>query len=151
VERFEGSPLIVALTVVASSGSWAQAQQPIAPTDDRYRFTAGASEEQSVVLSRTGTGVGWRWVEPAAGEWGTALIGARSAGAEMEPRVELSAGGESIQQYFDPHALGLRYPRIPEVDYFRRGVRSEELFFVNTKDGVRALVRWFLTDLEGAH
>jgi hypothetical protein len=143
--------MIFAVAVVVSSGSWAQAQQPVAPTDDRYRFAAGASEEQSVVLSRTETGVRWRWVEPAADEWDTVLIGVRSAGAEMEPRVELSAGGESIQQHLDRYALGLRNPRIPEVDYFRRGVRSEEPFFVNTKDGVRALVRWFLSDLETAH
>jgi hypothetical protein len=39
------------------------------------------------------------------------------------------------------------YPRIPEVDYFRRGVRSEELFFVHTRDGVRGLVQTFLQDL----
>ncbi|HEY7821131.1 MAG TPA: PIG-L family deacetylase [Vicinamibacteria bacterium] len=37
------------------------------------------------------------------------------------------------------------YPRIPEVDYFRRGVRSEELFFVHTKEGVRTIVQTFLT------
>jgi hypothetical protein len=37
------------------------------------------------------------------------------------------------------------YPRIPEVDYFRRGVRSEELFFVHTKEGARTIVQTFLT------
>jgi hypothetical protein len=39
------------------------------------------------------------------------------------------------------------YPRIPEVDYFRRGVRSEELFFVHTRDGVQEQVQTFLRSL----
>jgi LmbE family N-acetylglucosaminyl deacetylase len=39
------------------------------------------------------------------------------------------------------------YPRSPEVDYFRRGVRSEELFFVHTLDGARGLVGSFLAEL----
>ncbi|MGH9322496.1 MAG: PIG-L deacetylase family protein, partial [Vicinamibacteria bacterium] len=43
------------------------------------------------------------------------------------------------------------YPRIPEVDYFRRGIRWEELFFVHTKDGARGLVYSFLAELETAH
>jgi LmbE family N-acetylglucosaminyl deacetylase len=36
------------------------------------------------------------------------------------------------------------YPRVPAVDYFRRGPRSEEVFFVYGRDGVRGLVRSFL-------
>jgi hypothetical protein len=36
------------------------------------------------------------------------------------------------------------YPRLPEVDYLRRGPRSEELFFVYGRDGVRDLIRAFL-------
>ncbi len=43
------------------------------------------------------------------------------------------------------------YPRIPEVDYLRRAVRSDELFFVHTRDGVRGLVDSFLAALEMAH
>jgi LmbE family N-acetylglucosaminyl deacetylase len=36
------------------------------------------------------------------------------------------------------------YPRVPAVDYFRRGPRSEEVFFVYGRDGVRDLIRTFL-------
>lgn len=36
------------------------------------------------------------------------------------------------------------YPRVPAVDYFRRGPRSEEVFFVYGRDGVRGLIRSFL-------
>jgi hypothetical protein len=36
------------------------------------------------------------------------------------------------------------YPRVPEVDYFRRGPRGEELFYVFGRDGVRDIVRAFL-------
>jgi hypothetical protein len=37
------------------------------------------------------------------------------------------------------------YPRVPEVDYLRRGPRSEELFFVFGRDGVREVIRTFLS------
>jgi LmbE family N-acetylglucosaminyl deacetylase len=36
------------------------------------------------------------------------------------------------------------YPRIPEVDYFRRAPRENELFFVFDKTGVRAIIQEFL-------
>jgi hypothetical protein len=36
------------------------------------------------------------------------------------------------------------YPRVYGVDYFRRGPRSEETFFVFGRDGLRDLVRAFL-------
>jgi LmbE family N-acetylglucosaminyl deacetylase len=36
------------------------------------------------------------------------------------------------------------YPRSPDVDYFRRGPRSEEVFFVFGRDNVREIVRGFL-------
>jgi LmbE family N-acetylglucosaminyl deacetylase len=36
------------------------------------------------------------------------------------------------------------YPRVPDVDYFRRGPRSEEVFFVFTRDGVRDVIAAFL-------
>jgi LmbE family N-acetylglucosaminyl deacetylase len=38
------------------------------------------------------------------------------------------------------------YPRLPEVDYFRRGPRPEELFFVHDRAGVQAIVRDFLAN-----
>jgi LmbE family N-acetylglucosaminyl deacetylase len=36
------------------------------------------------------------------------------------------------------------YPRVPDVDYFRRGPRGEELFYVFGRDSVREIVRAFL-------
>ena len=39
------------------------------------------------------------------------------------------------------------FPRGPDVHYFRRGPRSEELFFVFGRDGVREIVRTFLTTI----
>ncbi|HEY2683040.1 MAG TPA: PIG-L family deacetylase [Steroidobacteraceae bacterium] len=36
------------------------------------------------------------------------------------------------------------YPRIPEVDYFRRAPRANELFFLFDKAGVRAVIQDFL-------
>lgn len=38
------------------------------------------------------------------------------------------------------------YPRQPAVDYFRRGPRAEEVFFVFGRDGVRAAIRSFLAE-----
>jgi LmbE family N-acetylglucosaminyl deacetylase len=38
------------------------------------------------------------------------------------------------------------YPRIQSVDYFRRGPRPEELFFVFGREGVQKLVRTFLAE-----
>ena len=48
----------------------------------------------------------------------------------------------------DPAARPKRpdYPRQPAVDYFRRGPRSDEVFFVFGRDGVRDLIRSFLAD-----
>ncbi len=36
------------------------------------------------------------------------------------------------------------FPRIPEVDYFRRAVRANELYFVFNKTGVRTVIQDFL-------
>jgi hypothetical protein len=38
------------------------------------------------------------------------------------------------------------YPRQPDVDYLRRGPRSEETFFVFGREGVLDLVKSFLAD-----
>ncbi len=37
------------------------------------------------------------------------------------------------------------YPRSPEVDYFRRGPRANELFYVYDRDGVKEVIQSFLT------
>lgn len=39
------------------------------------------------------------------------------------------------------------YPRIPAVDYFRRGPRPEELFFVFGREGVQKLIQAYLTEV----
>jgi len=36
------------------------------------------------------------------------------------------------------------YPRVKDVDYFRRGPRANELFFVYDEDGVKEVIRTFL-------
>ncbi|HSP06951.1 MAG TPA: PIG-L family deacetylase, partial [Acidobacteriota bacterium] len=36
------------------------------------------------------------------------------------------------------------YPRVPAVDYFRRGPRSNELFYAYSRDGVKEVIRSFL-------
>jgi LmbE family N-acetylglucosaminyl deacetylase len=42
------------------------------------------------------------------------------------------------------------YPRIPEVDYFRRAPRANELFYVFDKAGARAVIRDFLAHYNAA-
>jgi LmbE family N-acetylglucosaminyl deacetylase len=42
------------------------------------------------------------------------------------------------------------YPRQPDVDYFRRGPRSDEVFFVFGRDGVTSLIQSFLADRKAA-
>ncbi len=41
------------------------------------------------------------------------------------------------------------YPRIPSVDYFRRGPRPEELFFVFGREGLQKLVQTYLAEMPG--
>lgn len=43
------------------------------------------------------------------------------------------------------------YPRTYAVDYFRRGVRSDELFFVFDRRGVTDLIHSFLSERSGSH
>jgi hypothetical protein len=42
------------------------------------------------------------------------------------------------------------YPRNPAVDYFRRGVRAEEVFFTFDRRGAEQLIAAFLADEEKA-
>jgi hypothetical protein len=42
------------------------------------------------------------------------------------------------------------YPRIPEVDYFRRAPRANELFYLLNKTGVRAANQEFLAHYNAA-
>lgn len=75
--------------------------------NDPYVFAA--AERSSVIrLSRTDDGVRFTWpgVKPP---WDTALLAVRSWGAERDPWVEVSVGGQSIQQYLDANAAGVRW------------------------------------------
>jgi hypothetical protein len=51
------------------------------------------------------------------------------------------------QDTCDMSGLLLRpdYPRTAEVDYFRRGPRANELFLVYSREGVKEVVRTFLS------
>jgi LmbE family N-acetylglucosaminyl deacetylase len=53
------------------------------------------------------------------------------------------------QDTCDVSGLLLRpdYPRSPEVDYLRRGPRPNELFFVYGRDGIKEVVRTFLSTI----
>jgi LmbE family N-acetylglucosaminyl deacetylase len=60
----------------------------------------------------------------------------------LSPDEQAACGSPAIAHRPD-------YPRIPEVDYFRRGPRANELFFVFNKTGVRAAIQDFLADYIG--
>lgn len=83
----------------------------LASVDERpagdFRFAPGFSSLQAVTFTRTPDGVRFDW--PALVAWDTVFLGVRSAGAESEPFVEVTAGSAQLTQYFDPHALGLRW------------------------------------------
>lgn len=55
----------------------------------------------------------------------------------LSPEEQSSCGNPAAPRRPD-------YPRIPAVDYFRRGPRADEVFFVFGRDGVRDLIRSFL-------
>ncbi len=60
----------------------------------------------------------------------------------LSPDEQVTCGSEVIARRPD-------YPRIPEVDYFRRAPRANELFYVFDKAGVHAAIEEFLaTDAE---
>ncbi len=63
----------------------------------------------------------------------------------LESMHDLRLASEE-QNTCDVSGLPLRpdYPRIPEVDYLRRGPRSNELFYVYSRDGVKEVIRSFL-------
>jgi GlcNAc-PI de-N-acetylase len=63
----------------------------------------------------------------------------------MESMHDLRLSPEE-QDTCDVSGLLLRpdYPRVPEVDYLRRGPRSNELFYVYDREGVIEVVRSFL-------
>ena len=81
-------------------------QEPVS-TDDRYRFTAGHSEEQVVSLEQVPDGVRLMWPRPARGDWDTALLAIRSAGASANSSVEITSGSGRVEQYFEVPPSGV--------------------------------------------
>jgi hypothetical protein len=61
----------------------------------------------------------------------------------LSPDEQSTCGSSTIARRPD-------YPRIPEVDYFRRAPRANELFFVFDKTGVRAVIQDFLAQYNAA-
>ena len=80
------------------------------PVDyDPYRFAADKSVEQSVRLTHTHQSVQFLWPHLSATTWDTALLGVKSAGAESQPWIEISAGAATVRQFLDPNAIGIRW------------------------------------------
>ena len=61
----------------------------------------------------------------------------------LSPDEQMTCGSVAIAHRPD-------YPRIPEVDYFRRAPRANELFYVVNKTGVRAAIQDFLAHYNAA-
>jgi LmbE family N-acetylglucosaminyl deacetylase len=76
---------------------------------DPYRFDADKSVEQSVRLTHTREEVRFTWPRKSATTWDTALLGVKSAGAESQPWIEVSAGAATVRQFLDPNAIGIRW------------------------------------------
>jgi LmbE family N-acetylglucosaminyl deacetylase len=114
--------LVIAILAAAARISGAQAPSgpqanvPPAPTaataarydSDPYEFAAADSTTHVIRLSRITDGVHFTWPRTVA-QWDTALLAVRSRGAEPDPYVEVSIGELRIQQYLDPHAVGVRW------------------------------------------
>ena len=76
---------------------------------DPYRFAADKSVAQSIRLTHTRQGVRFVWPHVSATTWDTALLGVKSAGAESQPWIEVSAGVATVRQYLDANAIGTRW------------------------------------------
>jgi LmbE family N-acetylglucosaminyl deacetylase len=97
--------IVAGLFLSCAGWTWAQ---DAPPSDDRYRFVAGRSEERAVTLEATPSGARFAW-SPPRGTWDTALLGVRVSAAAADPRVDLTAGDARVQQYLDADARGLRW------------------------------------------
>jgi hypothetical protein len=75
---------------------------------DPYEFAAADSVTHAILLSSTADGLRFTWPRTTA-PWDTALLAVRSAGAEQDAYVEVSVGESRMQQYFDPHAVRVRW------------------------------------------
>jgi hypothetical protein len=114
----------LAIAVLAATARISGAQAPSEPqvnmppaaraataarnNSDPYEFAAADSVTHVIQLSRTADGVRFTWPRTIT-PWDTALLAVRSWGAEQDPLVEVSVGEFRIQQYFDAHAVGVRW------------------------------------------
>ena len=108
------------LGLVACTAIAAQPEQPVevppainphnVPASyDPYRFSADKSVGQSVRLTHTRQGVRFVWPQVSATTWDTALLGVKSAGAESQPWIEVSAGVATVRQFLDANAIGTQW------------------------------------------
>src|SRR5215470_5879435 len=102
---------------------------------DPYRFDVDKSSEQSVHLTHTREGGRFTWPNMSATAWDTALLGVKSAGAESQPWVEVSAGAATVRQFLDPNAIGIRWLNLS-------GLRNELL------PGAQVTLRAYAVTLE---
>jgi LmbE family N-acetylglucosaminyl deacetylase len=107
------------LAVLLLSGAWTAAQDA-PPSDDRYTFAAGRSEERAVTMEATPLGARFTWIPPR-GSWDTALLGVRVSAGAADPRLDVTAGEARVQQYLDASARGLRWINLTGL---RSGLRE---------------------------
>jgi LmbE family N-acetylglucosaminyl deacetylase len=106
--------LLACTTVAAQSEQPMEVPPAINPHNltadyDPYRFDVDKSVEQSVRLAHTREGVRFTWPHMSATAWDTALLGIKSAGAESQPWIEVSAGTATARQFLEPNAMGIQW------------------------------------------
>ena len=100
-------PIAIVAGLLLANTAFSLAQDA-PPSDDRYRFVAGRSEERAITLETTPLGARFTW-SPPRGTWDTALLGVRVSAGAADPRVDLSVGDARVQEYLDANARGLRW------------------------------------------
>ena len=146
--------LLACTTIAAQPGQPVEVPPAINPHNipasyDPYRFAADKSVEQSVRVTRTREGVRFTWPHISAATWDTALLGVKSAGAESQPWIEVSAGTVSVRQFLDPNAIGIRWLNLSGLRTELVGgapvtVRANAV----TLEGDDAIVRLFQNQLD---
>jgi LmbE family N-acetylglucosaminyl deacetylase len=112
--------VLALLGLLACTAIAAQLEQPIevppainphnvTASYDPYRFDVDKSVEQPVRLTHNREEVRFTWPNVSAASWDTALVGVKSAGAESQPWIEISAGAVTIRQFLEPYAIGIRW------------------------------------------
>jgi LmbE family N-acetylglucosaminyl deacetylase len=122
--------------------------QETPPTDDRYRFAAGAGHEAAVSFDPTPIGASFAWPPVPAG-WDTALLGVRVQGNTPAVRVELRAGGAVVVNDLDAQARGLRWLNLSGLRaQLATGTRVDLLLQGATLERAPAVLRTFTNRLD---